>query len=87
MQLAFWDFPPTECLELAARALSIEAERQTVSGCVELLHQQQVDVALLPVLPMDWTSYLAGRYLMGVSICADAGTSGFTAGGNTRMYF
>ena len=49
MQLAFWDFPPTECLELAARTLSIETERQTVSGCVELLNQQQVDVALLPV--------------------------------------
>lgn len=49
MQLAFWDFPPTKCLELAAKTLSIEAERQTVSGCVELLHQQQVEVALLPV--------------------------------------
>ncbi len=49
MHLAFWDFPPTECLELAARTLSIEAERQTGPVCAELLRQRQVDVALLPV--------------------------------------
>ncbi len=49
MQLAFWDFPPTECLELAARTLSIDAERQPGAVCVELLGQRQVDVALLPV--------------------------------------
>lgn len=49
MQLAFWDFPPTKCLALAARTLSIEAKRQTGAVCVELLRQRQVDVALLPV--------------------------------------
>lgn len=50
MQLAFWNFPPVECLEIASQALGIEAERQSASVCVELLSQQQVDLALLPVI-------------------------------------
>ncbi len=49
MQLAFWDFPPTKCLEEAAQSLSGEIERHSASDCIDLLRQQQVDIALLPV--------------------------------------
>lgn len=49
MQLAFWDFPSTKCLEAAAQALCRETEKHSVSYCVDLLRQQQVDIALLPV--------------------------------------
>ena len=49
MQLAFWNFPPAECLEVAARSLGTEVEKQSASICADLLQQKQVDLALLPV--------------------------------------
>ena len=49
MQLAFWDFPLTKCLEAAAQSLRRETEKHPASYCADLLRQQQVDIALLPV--------------------------------------
>ena len=49
MQLAIWDFPPAKYLTTATRSLDIIVEKQTGARCVDLLNQQQVDVALLPV--------------------------------------
>ncbi len=49
MQLAFWNFPPAECIEAAARSLRIQVEKQPASVCADLLRQKQVDMALLPV--------------------------------------
>jgi len=49
MQLAFWNFPPSECLQVAAQSLGIQSETQSFSTCTELLYQKQVDLALIPV--------------------------------------
>ena len=49
MQLAFWDFPSTKCLEAAAQSLHRETEKHSASYCADLLRQRQVDIALLPV--------------------------------------
>ncbi len=49
MRLAYWDFPPTECVGIAARSLGIEVEVQSASKCEDLLSEQQIDLALLPV--------------------------------------
>ncbi|MCY4233834.1 MAG: hypothetical protein OXE59_08885 [Bacteroidetes bacterium] len=49
MQLAFWNFPPTECLQVAADSLGIDSERLDASRCKDLLYQNQVDLALLPI--------------------------------------
>ena len=49
MQLAFWNFPPSECLQVATQSLGIQSETQSFSTCTELLYQKQVDLALLPV--------------------------------------
>jgi len=50
MQLAFWNFPPSECLQVAAQSLGLQSETQSHSTCTELLYQKQVDIALLPVI-------------------------------------
>ncbi len=50
MRLAYWDFPPAECFEIAAQSLDLEVEKQSASRCADLLIQQQIDLALLPVI-------------------------------------
>ncbi len=49
MQVAFWNFPPAECLEIAAHTIGIESERLDAAYCKDLLCQNQVDLALLPI--------------------------------------
>ena len=48
MHVALWDFPPTDCLLVAAEAQMLEVEQAGAEACTRLLLERQVDVALLP---------------------------------------
>lgn len=48
MHVAFWDFPPTDCLLAAAESQALEVERTGGEACTQLLLERQVDVAFLP---------------------------------------